>query len=574
MLKRWRSFVEKRKLTNKKILIFAGLILLGAVLIFQVFYPGDRMLPFSSVKKLNYSSWLKTDVVKSLDDNYSNKEIGIFFNDNKFDNPLASNIGISTDNSSLISKDLYPWYLRIIPTSILWASSVNSYNDKPVYKYDQAILDKYIKEKIGSSCNVEPKNASLEVKDGKIVLVPEVDGAKCDIEVVKQKLASIEPEIQAESKVEIVADITKPSVQDAAALSLSKSITESIGDSVSMVVGNETKSIPSSELIKWLTFGVDGEKLTYSFDSEKAKKYLNDNFASKVAIPAGTTTVATYDFVELSRDTGASGQVLNITGTLSNIKSFIEGEVAKPSVAVSSVAPKVVYNRSYSSSNTGMMALIQNYADTHAGTYAVNITELGGSYRHASYNGGRSFVAASTFKLYVAYSTLLRIESGEWQWTDQTNGGRDLAKCFDDMLVVSDNDCAHAMLTRIGFTNITNEARAIGSSNTSFLGDNIVTTADDLNVLLVSLYNGQILSKQSSRDLLINTMKRNIYRQGIPKGTGLVVADKVGFLWGLLHDAAIVYSPTGNYVLTIMTDGASWSNIAELSGQLENLRNQ
>jgi len=574
MLKRWRSYVEKRKLTNKKIIIIAGSIALGALLLFQILYPSDRTLPFASAEGLDYSSWSKSDVVNSLDDNYSSTPIAISFNDSKFDSPLAGDIGVSTDSSSLTSKDLYPWYLRLVPTSILWTSAVIGIDDKPIYQHDQTILDKYIKDKIGSSCDVEPKNASLEVKDGAIALIPAVDGAKCDINVVKQKLATVEPTIRDGADIKLAADITKPDIGDAIALAFSKSITDSIGDSISISVGGESKTIPGSEVVKWLTFGVDKDKLTYNLDLEKAKTYMNDNFASKVAVSAGTTTISTYDFVELSRAVGSSGRALDISGTLASIKSYIDGDISKPSVSVATVAPKVIYKRSYSSSNTGMLALIQNYADAHAGTYAANITELGGGFRHASYNGNRSFVAASTFKLYVAYSALLRVESGEWHWTDQIQGGRDLAKCFDDMLVVSDNDCAHAMLTKIGFTNITNEARAIGCSNTSFLGDNIVTTADDLNVLLVSLYNGQILSKQSNRDLLINTMKRNIYRQGIPKGTGLTVADKVGFLWALLHDAAIVYSPTGNYVLTIMTDGASWANIAELSAQLENLRNQ
>jgi len=574
MLKRWRSYVEKRKLTNKKIIIIAGSIALGALLLFQILYPSDRTLPFASAEGLDYSSWSKSDVVNSLDDNYSSTPIAISFNDSKFDSPLAGDIGVSTDSSSLTSKDLYPWYLRLVPTSILWTSAVIGIDDKPIYQHDQTILDKYIKDKIGSSCDVEPKNASLEVKDGAIALIPAVDGAKCDINVVKQKLATVEPTIRDGADIKLAADITKPDIGDAIALAFSKSITDSIGDSISISVGGESKTIPGSEVVKWLTFGVDKDKLTYNLDLEKAKTYMNDNFASKVAVSAGTTTISTYDFVELSRAVGSSGRALDISGTLASIKSYIDGDISKPSVSVATVAPKVIYKRSYSSSNTGMLALIQNYADAHAGTYAANITELGGGFRHASYNGNRSFVAASTFKLYVAYSALLRVESGEWHWTDQIQGGRDLAKCFDDMLVVSDNDCAHAMLTKIGFTNITNEARAIGCSNTSFLGDNIVTTADDLNVLLVSLYSGQILSKQSNRDLLINTMKQNIYRQGIPKGTGLTVADKVGFLWALLHDAAIVYSPTGNYVLTIMTDGASWANIAELSAQLENLRNQ
>jgi len=87
------------------------------------------------------------------------------------------------------------------------------------------------------------------------------------------------------------------------------------------------------------------------------------------------------------------------------------------------------------------------------------------------------------------------------------------------------------------------------------------------------LETGQILSQQSSRDVWIASMKKNVYRQGIPKGIpSAVVADKVGFLDAWLHDASIVYSPKGTYVLVIMTESSSWANIADLAGQIETLR--
>jgi beta-lactamase class A len=218
---------------------------------------------------------------------------------------------------------------------------------------------------------------------------------------------------------------------------------------------------------------------------------------------------------------------------------------------------------------------MKQYGETHAGVYGVSMIELGGKNRRASYNDNRIFTTASTYKLFVAYSTLKRIEAGKWHWTDQINGGRDLAKCFDDMIVKSDNECAKALLLKIGFQTITNEAHSIGATHTSFMGnDGIKTTPADLATVLAQLQTGQILNQQSSRTTWINAMKRNVYRQGIPKGINATVADKVGFLDGLLHDAAIVYSPTGTYVLIIMTDGSSWGNIADLTSKIEALRNQ
>jgi beta-lactamase class A len=320
---------------------------------------------------------------------------------------------------------------------------------------------------------------------------------------------------------------------------------------------------------------VKGGKIDYTFSTDRATQYLTDAFASKVAVSPGTTTVHTYNFSETSREIGRSGQTLDIKGTLARMKSFVNGEIKTVEPATTTIAPAVSYVRSYSTDYVGLSALIKNFATTHAGTYGVVLNELSGKFRRATYQGDKSFTTASTYKLYVAYSTLLRIESGAWHWSDQINGGRDLTKCFDDMIVISDNACALALLEKIGFTNITNEAHAIGCVNTSFLGnDGIKSTPEDLALLLGLLQTNQILSKQSSRDTLINAMKRNIYRHGIPAGESGTVADKVGFLWGLLHDAAIVYAPSGPYILVIMTDGSSWANIAELTRQIEALRIQ
>lgn len=71
---------------------------------------------------------------------------------------------------------------------------------------------------------------------------------------------------------------------------------------------------------------------------------------------------------------------------------------------------------------------------------------------------------------------------------------------------------------------------------------------------------------------LISAMTANVYRKGIPAGANGTVADKVGFMDALLHDAAIVYSPSGTYVLVIMSDGSSWATIADLSSQVDTLR--
>ena len=216
--------------------------------------------------------------------------------------------------------------------------------------------------------------------------------------------------------------------------------------------------------------------------------------------------------------------------------------------------------------------MLEHYAADHNGTYAVSFRELGGNGLNAQYRGVESYITASTYKLFVAYGTLKKVEKGDWKWSDEVTGGRNLSTCFDDMIIKSDNPCAEALYEKIGYKKVIDDAHALGLPSTYIGPGGQYTSADDLTTFLTKLETGTLDLKKSSRERLLNAMKRNEHRAGIPSGTSGTVADKVGFLNGLLHDAAIVYSPKGAYVLTVMSDGATWGDIAEITRKIEELR--
>ena len=64
-------------------------------------------------------------------------------------------------------------------------------------------------------------------------------------------------------------------------------------------------------------------------------------------------------------------------------------------------------------------------------------------------------------------------------------------------------------------------------------------------------------------------MGDQVYRQGVHAGSDFTVADKVGFLDDLLHDAAIVTANESDYLIVILTDGSSWSAMSELTSLVE-----
>lgn len=576
--KRWLVGAKRWLVLHwKRALFFVGGGLLALMTLVQFFYPAGNLLPFTSIEGVKLSGWSKTDAITTLDARYAQTSLPIYFGDSTdaYASPKPTEIGVGISNKQRVNQTNYPWYLRIVPSSLLWGHWVVRADNTPSYTHNTAVLAAYIKNTLGESCRVPAKNASLKVVGGKLALVKSVNGGTCSQADVAKTLGAVKFNLSGKMSVTISVETVLPDVNNASAQALADKIEKGINQGINVTAGGGTVLIPKAQLISWLDFSVVEGKLDYTFNVNRASTYLDTALAAKVAVAAGVTNVSTHDFVETSRQTGASGQALDKSATLVSLKSYVAGETKAVQAVVAVVAPQVTYTRTYSPSDVGLSALMKFYAEAHPGTYGVTLTELSGQHRRASYNGGQSFTSASVYKLFVAYSSLKRVEDGSWKWSDQIQGGRDLTTCFDDMIVKSDNACGEALLTKIGFTNITNEAHAIGCINTSFLGnDGIKTTSDDLALLLAMLQTGQILNQQTSRDHLIDAMKRNVYRQGIPKGVSSVVADKVGFMDGLLHDAAIVYDPTGPYVLTIMTNGSSWANIAELTSQIEALRVQ
>lgn len=566
---RKKAFSSPKRIAVSTIaLVVAGLVLA------QVLYPTDTVVPFTTIDTVSVGGMKKAEAVGALDATYAQASVPIYFSDDQEVkvSPTFAQLGIEISNADRVYDQNYSWYLRLVPTSLFWYGSIADDGSPGVVRNEEKKAA-YTKEQFGTSCKLAPINATVASKDGTLVVVPSVSGGTCDHEELQVKLAAVEVVVQP-AGITVSGNTTLPAVSDESAEKERERIVDRIGDGIVILVDGKSQTIPKATVYEWITYSVDDDKLVAGLDAKKADAWLGEAYGAQLAVAAGVSTVTTRDFLVISQQIGKSGRAIDTRATRDNLEAWLAGGDDPLAVASKSVAPTVTYKRSYSPTDTGLSALMKHYAETNPGTYGVSLVELSGAHRNAHYSADTQFTTASTYKLFVAYSTLLKVEAGDWKWTDQIQGGRDLSKCFDDMIVLSDNACASTLLEKIGFKQVTEDANKIGATKTSFMGsDGIKSTARDEALFLSSLHSGQVLTKQASRDRLINAMKRNVFRQGVPAGLpGVTVANKVGFLDGLLHDASIVYSPSGTYVLVILTDKASWANIAELTKQLEALR--
>lgn len=563
--------------SKRKIALVAGGATAVLFLFVQLLYPGDRMLPWQKVDG-RYASWQqKSELAKKLDNDYAQRTLKLYFGDDAKKpqyTPTLADFGLKVKNHARLEAAKYPWYLRIVPTSIVWAHAVVDV-DEPTYKRDDAQLAQYLATQLGGSCQVAPLNATAKIKGGKVAVVAEEKGGTCKEADVKRVLQTLKPRLGQDTTARVAMDAIPAKLAAKDVKPVVDMLNTQLAKPIQVTYDGKTEQIDAKEVTKWLTFSTEGDVFDVRLDASKADGYLQEKFGKALERAAGVSKVTTHDFIEVSRVDGQVGRKLDVAKTLEHLKEYLLAKADSVPAGELAVQPTVQYTRSYSNTDAGLSALMKNYAESHPGTYGVSLIELDGKRRRAAFNDAQKFTTASTYKLYVAYSALKRIESGEYKWSDQIAGGRDLARCFDDMIVKSDNPCAEALVARIGYGPITRDAQTIVSPNTTFLDtQSYKTTAGDLSTFMASLATGQISLNSDSQARFLDALKRNVFRQGIPAGASGAVADKVGFLEGFLHDAAIVYSPSGTYALSVMTDGSSWANIAELTREIEKLRNR
>ena len=567
----------RRWLGQHKMLLF---IVTGAVValivLTQLLYPADRLVPWQQIDTQTVGLKTKDEASSQLDSAYKARTLALYFGDAKKPqfNPKFSEFGLTVDNEARLEQMSYPWYLRLVPTSLLWAHFTID-TGLPVYGHDNKKLSEYLQQQLGGSCQVAPVNATAKVSGSTIQIVKQDNGGTCKEPDVQKSLAKLTPSLEHAATVRIAMDPIPAKLTEKDVKPTIDTLNKQLATPITLSYDGKSELVDADTIRSWLTFSTDGDVFDVRFDATKADPYLQGKLGKPLERTAGVSKVTTHDFVEVSRQDGQTGRKLDTAKTLENLKIYLLAKATTIAVGEAIVPPQIQYTRSYSNTDTGISALIKNYAESHPGTYGVSLVELDGKRRRAAFNDTQKFTTASTYKLYVGYSALKRVESGEFKWSDQISGGRNLEKCFDDMIVKSDNACAEALVARIGYAPITKDAQTIVSPSTTFLDkESYKTTAGDLSTFMASLATGQIPLNTDSKARFVDALKRNVYRQGIPAGASGAVADKVGFLDGFLHDAAIVYSPIGTYALSIMTDKSSWANIAELTREIEKLRNQ
>ncbi|MEU1972529.1 serine hydrolase [Microbacterium sp. NPDC019599] len=200
--------------------------------------------------------------------------------------------------------------------------------------------------------------------------------------------------------------------------------------------------------------------------------------------------------------------------------------------------------------------------------FSVTVREVGGLGQYAQIGGSVRREPASMMKLFAAWAALKKIETGSAGFGTRLPSGVDVSTCLFVMIHVSDNYCHTDIVHWIGIAELNRMIRAAGFLNTAYgtvaPGVSVLyagnrSTTDDLVRLISQLTEATALSRPYA-DHLLSLMEVQIFRTRIPSGIppGVAQASKPGALWiaaGLLQaDTAVVYSPAGTYLISIIGD--------------------
>jgi beta-lactamase class A len=178
------------------------------------------------------------------------------------------------------------------------------------------------------------------------------------------------------------------------------------------------------------------------------------------------------------------------------------------------------------------------------------------------------------YKLFILSTAMAAIESGSLDpqqvltispalvaadpYSDFLTGTRVTVDCaLRTMVEMSGNSAADVLEERLGFGAINAQMRALGLRQSSLTADAAITTPRDMALLLAAIGRGEAVSPSASERMLelLSNQEQND-RIPVPLPMNVRVAHKTGELPGLRHDVAIVFAPSGPYVLATLVQDA------------------
>lgn len=261
----------------------------------------------------------------------------------------------------------------------------------------------------------------------------------------------------------------------------------------------------------------------------------------------------------------------------------------------------VLYGSAPDAPDSQLQAIVEGVVGDLAGDWGVAVKKLDTG-QYAAFNGDEQQVSASLYKMWVLNELFRQAKTGDINldsygtvtaddaYYDTLTGDQrlyvgdtiSLRNAANQMITVSDNTAAQLLVRNLAPDNINAFMKQSGL-NHSYLdwtgvGDNLTTPVDMLHEMEL-IGTSRMVDAEASKQMIsmmLDQQINNLLPVGLPDEAQ--IAHKTGALDGLLHDAGIIYGPSGPFILVVMSSNlesydTAYEAFPTLAGRIYNYFN-
>lgn len=474
-------------------------------------------------------------------------------------------LGITVDEEATWNQSTQVSSLWTMPIVRLFTAGVTDH--QIVYSIDNEKLESRLADLI-EPIETEPQAAKLLITPTGVELEEHVAGKEFNAEAATDQI--IQQLNDGSSEIRISPRFVHPEVTSVT-LKQPAERAETLfnrGEITAQGKGDFSAALPAAVLTESITVNDRGELI---LQGSQLEYWLDEHVRPLLELPATPTRVTTSGSTKSVTVPGKDGLVLDWAATRSSAVNAIRNGEESFQIRLKTEKAQAIVNGNYPKTSQGLNALISDFNARSSADYWVVVEQVRGGDLNARYEAHTPIIPASTYKAFLSVVALHEIENGNLSLSTSVGLGT-VEHCMFIMVHYSTNPCAYAIQDKIGAEKVDRILRQLGFNNTQLnnvaTGGDKWTTAYDEYKLHRGLYEGTLLNKKHTSHLL-ELFRNQSFRTGIPAASAPdIVADKIGFLGNLTHDAGTVYGEKYDYVLVIMTKGGSFWSINSLAREI------
>lgn len=562
-----REFFAARSLYSRSSLIrFA--VFFGLIIILQLVYPKDRAMPFSRLQDNGYVGFTTEEQIAAKFYNFDTRTVTVHTHTRSLTTSFTD-LGVQIDIDGTINNlSNYSARERLIPFSIFFKGNKTFSAARDI---DSSKLDLYVKDLV-TQTDKQPVDAKIELNETKLNVIPAEDGyaykrSELESQVVKSGLSD-------KSTIVFSPTILPPAISTELARQKADQMQARINNPLTINNGDKSMILEPKVIASWVEVlsKPENKNIELAFNKDKITASIK-SFAGVVNVASTPTVITTLNGMDAGRREGITGKSLQFEDLVDRISKTTTPSTASIEAQVTSIPPVQTYDRRYSKDSYGMQTLLSYWASNNRGQYGIDFRSSNGKIL-ANVNPYGQFKSSGIYRLYVAHLTYGRINAGSLSGGSMTAAGHTVSACLDKMIYDGNEACSSALGSIVGWSGSDHMLHSQGFENTSLSSGAGVTTANDTSDWLSKLLDGSLMTSSQAATLK-SVMGRSTGRSGIPAGSpGLAVSSKSGASGGTRHDVGVVYHPGGTYALSILSEGSSFTQIADLTREINRVMTQ